>query len=144
MVDVIIIYDSKTGNTEKVAALILNGVRSSGVSVEMKKVDSVKAGDLASAKGLIIGSYCMRDNCSIKIDALLKSTEPAAVDRKPGAAFGSYKFSGGHLQKLEADMVKLGIRLVAPGINVVKEPDEQASLKLAELGKKVGEAVKNT
>ena len=140
----IIIYDSKTGNTEKVATLILNGVRSSGVSVEMKKVDSIKNGDLASAKGLIIGSYCIRDNCSMRIDELLKSIEPAAVDKKPGAAFGSYKFSGGHLQKLEADMVKLGIRLVTPGVNVIKEPDEQASLKLAELGKEVGEAVKDT
>jgi flavorubredoxin len=142
LTDVIIIYDSKTGNTDRSAAFVLEGVLAAGVTGEIKKVDTVKPADIADVKGIIIGSYCMRDRCSMNIDKLVGEIAPADAVNKPGAAFGSYGFSGGQLQKLEAGMAKLGISLVAPGVNVLKTPDENSSMKLRELGKKVAEAIK--
>ncbi len=129
MPDVMIIYDSKTGNTEKAA----------GASAEVKKINKAKPEDVANAKGVIVGSYCMRDRCSMDIDSFVGMLPPT---QKPGAAFGSYGFSGGQLAKLEALMAKAGISLVAPGVNALKAPDEAAAQKLRELGKKVAEAIK--
>jgi flavorubredoxin len=142
MSDVIIIYDSKTGNTEKAAAHVLEGVRSAGASGEMKKVDQAKPGDIAQARGIIFGSYCMRDGCSEKIEVFLRALAPAELKDKPGAAFGSYKFSGGQVRRLEAEMARLGIKLTTAGVNAVKEPDESTALMLLELGKSVAEAIK--
>jgi len=139
MPDVIIIYDSKTGNTEKAAGYVLEGVRSTGTSVELKKINAAKPEDVANAKAAIVGSYCMRDKCSMDIDSFVGMLPPTP---KPGAAFGSYGFSGGQLQKLEALMTKAGIGLVAPGVNSLKAPDEATARKLRELGKKVAEAIK--
>lgn len=139
MPDVIIIYDSKTGNTEKAAAHVLEGARSAGANVELKKVNKAKPEDVAGARGVIFGSYCIRDKCSSDLIAFIGSLPPT---NKPGAAFGSYGFSGGQLQKLEDLMKGAGINLVAPGVNALKAPDEQAALRLRELGKKVAEAVK--
>jgi flavorubredoxin len=139
MSDVIIIYDSKTGNTEKAAGYVLEGAKSAGASVELKKVNKATPGDIAGAKGVIFGSYCMRDKCSSDLVTFIGSLPPT---NKPGAAFGSYGFSGGQLQKLEDLMKNAGIGLVAPGVNALKAPDEQAAVRLRELGKKVAEAVK--
>jgi flavorubredoxin len=143
MPDIIIIYDSKTGNTEKAAGYVLEGVLSAGVSAEVKKINKAKHEDVAGARGIIVGSYCMRDRCSMDIDSFVGMMPAADVEKKPGAAFGSYGFSGGQLPKLEALMTKAGISLVAPGVNSLKAPDEQAAQRLRELGKKVAEAVKS-
>ena len=115
MTDVIIIYDSMTGNTEKAAALVLEGVRSAGASGEMKRAGEAKPVDVARARGVVLGSYCLRDGCSQAIDVFLSGSVPAALKDKPGAAFGSYKFSGGQVRKLEAEMTSLGARIVSPG-----------------------------
>lgn len=143
MTDVIIIYDSRTGNTEKAAAYIREGVESYGASVEVKKINAVKPEYVASARGIIVGSYCMRDRCSMDIDSFIGGLNPADLENKPGAAFGTYGFSGGQLQKLEALMTKMGIKLVTPGVNSLKAPDEQTAQKLRELGSKVAEAIKH-
>jgi multimeric flavodoxin WrbA len=45
MTDVIIIYDSITGNTEKAAGYVLEGVKTAGASVEAKKINAVKHQD---------------------------------------------------------------------------------------------------
>ena len=139
MPDVIIIYDSKTGNTEKAAGYVLEGVKAAGASVEIKKINTAKPEDVSGAKAIIVGSYCMRDKCSMDIDSFVGMLPPT---QKPGAAFGSYGFSGGQLQKLEALMAKAGIRLVTPGVNSLKTPDEATAQKLRELGEKVAEASK--
>jgi len=112
------------------------------VSAEVKKVNRAKPGDVAGARGVIVGSYCMRDRCSMDIESFVGALAPADVAKKPGAAFGTYGFSGGHLQKLEALMAKAGIDLVVHGVNALKAPDEQAAGRLRELGRKVAEATK--
>ena len=142
MTDVIIIYDSKTGNTEKAAAYVLEGVKSTGVSAEVKKINKATPEDVKGARAVIVGSYCMRDACSMDIDSFIRGLAPEAVDKKPGAAFGTYGFSGGQLKKIEEQMTKIGISLVAPGVNALKTPDESAIQKLRDLGVKVAEKVK--
>jgi flavodoxin len=49
---VIIIYDSKTGNAEKAAAYVPEGIRSTGAGGEMKKADEAKPGDVMARLGV--------------------------------------------------------------------------------------------
>jgi flavorubredoxin len=143
MADVIIIYDSKTGNTEKVATEIFEGVKESGASVEMKKVEDATVDDVKGAKGVILGSPCLNDNYSHRLRSFM---EDKLVEAKPsdkvGAAFGTYKWNGGNLHKLEQDMRWMGIGLVAEGINVHRFSGQEVMAKLRELGKAVGEKAK--
>jgi NAD(P)H dehydrogenase (quinone) len=67
MADVFIVYDTKTGNTEKAAMEILEGVRESGASAEMKKVDDVTPDDLRGAKAVVLGSPNVYNNYSGKM-----------------------------------------------------------------------------
>jgi flavorubredoxin len=140
MADVVIIYDSKTGHTEKAAAEILKGVEESGASVEMKKVDDATVEDVKKAKGVILGSPCIGDNYTRKMRDFV---EGRLIQAKPsdklGAAFGSYKWNGGNLKSLENDLRWMGVRLVTEGVNVHHFADDDVYKKLRELGKKVGE-----
>jgi flavorubredoxin len=139
MADVIIIYDSKTGNTEKAAQEILSGVKESGASVELKRVDDVTVEDVRKAKGVILGSPNIYNNYSAKMRAFVDTelTQAKPYD-KVGAAFGTYKWNHDNLKRLENDMRWKGVRLVAEGINVHRRSDGDVLKKLRELGKTVG------
>lgn len=143
MPDVIIVYDSKTGHTEKAAREILQGVEESGASVVMKKVDDATVEDVKKAKGVILGSRCISDNYTRKMRDFVESKLiQAKPSDKLGAAFGSYKWNGGNLKELEKDMRWMGVRLVTEGVNVHHFSGEDIDRKLRALGKKVGEEAK--
>ena len=143
MVDVVIIYDSKTGNTARAAEEVLAGVNDSGVSVELKKVEDATVDDLKGAKGIILGSPCINDNYSTRIREFVQDKLiQAKPSDKMGAVFGTYKWNGGNIPKLENDLRWMGVRLVTDGVNVHKREEKEQIAKLRELGKKVGEETK--
>ncbi|HTY91481.1 MAG TPA: flavodoxin domain-containing protein [Methanocella sp.] len=143
MTDVIIIYDSKTGNTEKAAREVLGGVKESGASVEIKRVDDATVQDLSNAKGIILGSPNIYSNYTGKMRELVDSKlAQAKPSDKVGAAFGTYKWNTDNLKNLENDMRWKGVRIVSEGVCVHKHAGGDVAKKLRELGKKVGEEAK--
>lgn len=95
---VVIIYDSKTGNTEKMAQAVYQGAQEvSGVDVVLKHVDQAIPEDLLS-EGVIIGSptYCGLMSWKIK-EYFDKSTRAAwgKVNGHIGSAFSSSGGLGG-------------------------------------------------
>lgn len=145
MADVIIIYDSKSGNTAKAAVEIGEGAKEAGASVILKKADEAVAGDLVAPKGIILGAYCMMDKAPPAMRKFFEKQMPAAkLDGKVGAVFGSYKKSGKQLPKLESALTEKKVKIVAEGINALNAPDAKTLKELRALGKKVGEqALKN-
>jgi len=55
--DVVVIFDSRTGNTERAAGLIGAGLRSAGAEVTVFSIDDVDLGALARADLAIIGTW---------------------------------------------------------------------------------------
>lgn len=55
-VKILIVYDSKTGNTEKMAYAVAEGVNSTGVKAVLKKVEDISVDELPEHQGLILGS----------------------------------------------------------------------------------------
>jgi flavorubredoxin len=145
MVDVIVIYDSKTGNTAKAAGEICKGIDESGAGVILKKADEAVMDDLAGPKGIILGSYCMLDKAPPAMRKFIeKQMAGADLDGKVGAVFGSYRKTGKQLPKLEGALTDKKVRIVAEGVNALNSPDPETLKKLRALGKKVGlEAMKN-
>ena len=139
MADVIIVYDTKTGSTERAAALVLEGVKAGGADGIMKKVQDVTEKDLQDAKGIILGSPNVNDNYSGLmrefIDGKLKNAKPIG---KIGAAFGTYKWNTDNLRRLETAMEYANIKLVADGVNALHRPRSEDDAKLKALGEAVG------
>jgi flavorubredoxin len=144
MADVIIAYDTKTGATERAAALVLEGVKASGADGVMKKLQDVTEKDLQEAKGIILGSPNVNDNYSGPmrefIDGKMKNAKPSG---KFGAAFGTYKWNTENLRRMETAMQYADIRLVVPGVNALHRPVAEDDARLKALGEAVGrEALK--
>jgi flavorubredoxin len=144
MADVIIAYDTKTGATERVAGLVLEGVKAAGADGVMKKLQDVTEKDLQDAKAIILGSPNVNDNYSGPmrefIDGKLKNARPGG---KVGAAFGTYKWNTDNLKRLHTAMEYENTKMVVPGVNALHRPQSEDDAALKALGETVGrEALK--
>jgi flavorubredoxin len=92
---VLIAYVSRTGNTEKMAEYIAEGVRFSGNEVESRKITEIKKGeDLQGYEGYIFGSPTYHRDMMGTMKTFLFLAEKAGLEGKIGGAFGSYTHSG--------------------------------------------------
>jgi len=92
---VLIAYFSLTGNTEKMANYIAEGIRFSGQQVVVKKISDIKSADnLADYQGYIFGSPTYHRDMAEPMKTFLFLAKKADLGGKPAGAFGSYTHSG--------------------------------------------------
>jgi len=108
MAKILIIYYSRTGNTEKMAKLIRDGVLSEGVEAELKKVEDTTVGDLLSSDGIIMGSPTYYGTMSAELKKLIDDSvsHHGSLDGKVGAAFSSSANIGGGNETTVLDILK--------------------------------------
>jgi len=125
MPTVLVIYDSKTGNTEKAAKLVAEGVKGvEGVKCILKRVDDVSFDDLLKSDGIIIGSPTYYGLMSAKIKKLLdESVEMhGKLEGKVGAAFTS---SGGTASGAETTILSILETFLIHGMIIQGNPHGQ-------------------
>ena len=95
MKKVLIAYFSLTGNTEKMAEYIAEGVRFSEHQAVTRKVSNIKkADDLEGYDGYIFGSPTYYLDVAEPMKTFLFLCRKVNLDGKPGGAFGSYTHDG--------------------------------------------------
>jgi len=153
MATLLIIYDSKTGNTEKMAKSIAEGAKSvSGVNVLLKKLgEPFSLRILDDADVIILGAPAHYGHVTPEMrDFLTYLRDENAVGRlglkgKIGAAFGSYGWDGGvAIERLAVEMENLGIRVQSPVLARVpslpySSLSEKSLKECKELGKTLAE-----
>jgi len=94
MTRVLIVYDSRTGNTEKMALAVADGARMvKGTEVVVKVVDKTTMNDLSGSDGIILGSPTYYGNMSGKMKSLIDRTY-AIHGKLKGKAGGAFTSSG--------------------------------------------------
>ena len=115
---IVIIYDSKTGNTEKMANAIAEGAKQV-VEVEVKKIgEAFPLTILADADGVIFGSPVYYADISNNMKDFLAHVESyikanrKTINKIPAAIFGSYGYDGAWLmeEKLKDFVEGLGYK----------------------------------
>jgi flavorubredoxin len=130
MAKVVIIYDTKTGNTELMAHAVAEGAK----SVKDTVVSTLRLGTkwpistLKDANAIIIGSPTRYGNITTELStffqtlAYLQSEKHVVLEGKKSAAFGSYGWDGGwNTQRIEEEMIKLGMEIVASAVSAVDQ-----------------------
>jgi flavodoxin len=93
----LIVYFSATGETEKMAGYIAEGIRFSGQEPVIRKTAEVKSGaDLAGYDGYIFGSPTYSIDVPEPMKKLLGVVEQAGLEGKLVGAFGSYSHDVGY------------------------------------------------
>ena len=91
MAKVLVVYYSRSGNTEKMAKLIASHLKNHGVEVTLKKVQNAKPEDFKEVDGIIIGSPTYYGSMAAEMKKLLDDSVKlhGRLDGKVGAAFSS-------------------------------------------------------
>jgi NAD(P)H dehydrogenase (quinone) len=108
MPTVLIVYHSRTGNTEEMSKAVEEGVKSEGIEVVRKKVDRATLKDLLKADGIILGSPTYYGTMAAGIKAFLDRSVQihGKLEGKVGATFSSGGGLGGGVETTVLDMTK--------------------------------------
>jgi flavorubredoxin len=126
----LVAYSTRTNNTQKIGELIAEGIRSSGIEVDVARVrDIEKAEDLEPYDALAFGSATEGEDIMWAMGKMLKLAEEANLKGKVGGAFGAYGWSGEAPEIIydimkntfEMDMVKSFLKLKPEEIEDNKE-----------------------
>jgi len=125
MVRILIVYDSQTGNTEKMAFAVADGVEEvKGVEVTVKRVEQTSIDDVSCADGLIMGSPTYYGQMSGKLKAFIDSTVKmhGKFEGKVGAAFTS---SGGTATGAETTLLSILEAMLVHGMVIQGRSDDK-------------------
>ncbi len=154
MAKVLIVYYSRSGNTEAMAKLIAEGIESEGVEVECKKVEDTTIDDLLTVDGIVMGSPTYYGTMAAEIKKLLDDSVKyhGKLEGKVGAAFSSSGGVGGGNETTVMDITRA---LIIHGMIVqgepsgdhygpvaVGKPDERSSKECKKRGARVARLVK--
>jgi len=140
MPKVLVVNYSRTGNTEKMARAIAEGVESAGSEAILKSVYSVNNDDVLAADAIIAGSPTQNKRVPSKMMLFINGLKDLELDGKIGASFGSYGWSGEAVGILNGELEKIGIKLAGKGLRIKRTPKEGDIDRCRALGKKVVEA----
>jgi len=141
----LVVYDSQTGNTEKMAKAVVEGAESvPGVEVVLKYY--VQPKELEEASAIIFGSPTYHHDMTLPIKHILEEASKANVKLhgKIGAVFGSYGWSG-EAPKLILEVLKnrFGMDTIDSELTMLYTPDNDGLEKCRNLGKTVAEKIVN-
>lgn len=154
MPTVLILYHSKSGNTEEMAKAVAEGAKSEGVKAVLKKVAKATPKDLLNVDGIILGSPNYYGTMAAEMKAFLdKSVQyHGKLEGKVGAAFASGGVLGGGVETTVLDMVKSllihGMMIQGDpwgshyGVVSIGSPNASAKKECRKLGEKVARLVK--
>lgn len=127
MAKALIVYATRSGETQKIAELIAEGMRMGGLfEVDIKNVSDIKTADnLAGYDAYVLGSATYHGDMINSMKTCLFLAEKAGLKGKVGAAFGAFGWSGEAPQRIfdtlkhimEMNMVGDCLRLKSSGLD---------------------------
>ena len=125
MPKILVVYDSKSGNTEAMALAVAKGAEKAGkIDVAVKKVEETTNSDLLGADGIIMGSPTYFGQMSAKLKELIDESIKVhtALTGKVGGAFTS---SGGVASGGETTLLSIVEVMLIHGMIVQGRADDK-------------------
>jgi flavorubredoxin len=143
MAKALIVYATRTGETQQIAELIGEGIRFAGHQAEVFNVKSIKdESDLEGFDAYVFGSSTYHGEMLQGMKTFLFLAENANLDGKVGGAFGSYGWSGEandrifdtmkHILKMEmlGDTLRLKSSSLGGGVQMAQDYGREIAKKL--------------
>ena len=148
----LVVYDSKTGNTEKMAMAISQGMERGGLKVKVKRVEDASLSDLTDTDAIVLGSPTYFANISGNMKGFIdKSIElyPDKLKDKVGAVFTSSGGQGDYtalssliIAMLFHQMIIVGHQSGGIGATSVGEPDDKCIAECQIFGRRIADFTK--
>ena len=130
----IVVFDSKFGNTEKVARALALGLQDGGVETECSRIDQASPERLRAFDLVAIGGPTQNRKVSAPLEGWMQGLSRSDLAGKRGFAFDTKiksRFAGSAAKGIQARMESLGMGVVLPAASAIvlgtKGPLEQGS-----------------
>lgn len=142
----VVVYDTMWHSTERMAAMIAEGITEEGVSVRVMDLAGTHRSDaiveLLEAKAVVLGSATINNGMLPRMADFLCYMKGLRPVGKIGAAFGSYGWGGEAPRLLTAGLEELKFEIADEPLRVNYVPTEEDLAKCVELGRKIASMVK--
>ena len=152
MSKVLVVYYSRSGNTEAMAKTIAEAIGKEGVEVDCRKVEDTNPDELLKCDGVVVGSPTYYGTMAYEVKKFLDESikHHGKLDGKAGAAFSSAASTGQEttvMSILEALLIHGMIIQGDPkgchyGATSIERPDEKGADACRRFGKRFAELVK--
>ncbi len=145
MAKVLIVYATRTGETQTIADLIAEGIRFSGHEAEVVIVKEIKnEAELDGYDGYVFGSATYHGEMLQGMKTFLFIAEKANLEGKVGGAFGSFGWSGEandrifetmkHILKMDlvGDTLRLKSSSLGGGLQMAQDYGREIAKKFGE------------
>ena len=154
MAKILIVYDSKTGNTKTMAKAIAQGTQKAGkIEASVKKAEETENNDFLEADGIIMGSPTYFGQMSAKLKALIDASI-SVHGQLTGKVGGAFTSSGGNASGGETTLLSMVQAMLIHGmivwgraddkhygVAITGKPSKEDLAECEELGKRVAELV---
>lgn len=137
MAKINVIYWSGTGNTEKMAESIVEGIKSEGCEVSLIPVGTATEDDVKNVDKVAFGCPAMgaEELEETEMRPYMDMVNPLLSGKKV-VIFGSYQWADGEWMRLWQEEIEgTGANLIADGFAAYDNPDENALEECFNLGK---------
>ncbi len=142
MKKILILYYSRTGNTERMANAVAEGAKSNDVEVEVSF--HVDADSLDSFDAIVVGAPTYHHDIPVDFKNLFEEAAIKGINLKGkvGGVFGSYGWSG-EAPKLILEIMKNKFEMDIVQLPLLARylPDQQTLIACRELGQKISESL---
>jgi flavorubredoxin len=140
MKKILVLYYSRSGNTEKMAKAIVEGAKKENIVVDL--YFRVEPQELSGFDAIIIGAPTYHQEMPLDFKELFEEASAQGINLKGkiGAAFGSYGWSG-EAPKIILEIMKnkFEMQVIEPPLLAKYAPNEKMLNECRELGKTIAE-----
>jgi flavorubredoxin len=145
MKKILVLYYSRSGNTEKMANAVAEGAQTNN-NVEVELSYHIETEELSSFDAVLVGSPTYHHDMPVDFKNLFEeaAVQGISLKGKIGAAFGSYGWSG-EAPKLLLEIMKnkFEMQVVEPPLLANYTPDQNMLAACRDLGKRISESLMN-
>jgi len=144
MAKALVVYASRSGETQKIAELIAEGMRFAGIEVKVADVGAIKKEtDLEGFDALIFGAATYHGEMLQAMKTMLFLAEKASLQGKVGGAFGAFGWSGEAPERIFQTMKNIFLMDMVSGPLMLKSANLGGGLQMAhdygkQISKKLG------
>jgi len=131
----IVVYDTKYGNTEKIARALTRGMEKQGIKVDCAKADEVDVYKLVEYDFITIGGPTHRRSVSTPINNLLIKLKDMNLKGKKAYAFDTRRgfwLAGSAGKEIESRLKGLGMNIIKPYSSAIIFNEEKGGRQKSE------------
>jgi len=137
-----IIYETMWNGTRMMAEKIAHGIKEADKEVNVKLFNLAKTDkndvitEVFKSKAILVGSPTINRGILVSVAGILEEIKGLKFKSKKAAAFGCYGWSGESVKIISGILEESGFDIIDEGLKVMWNPDDEATTRCVEFGKR--------